>query len=566
MFFANWWLLSFSASLFLRTALYTFTLLSGFLCILAAGLWISRFLKSNLLDDVFNIENESFLQETKLIENEYSINLPTLFWYKKKQHAGWINVVNPFRASMILGVPGSGKSYAIVNNYIKQSIEKGYALYVYDFKFDDLSIIAYNHLRKHIKNYTVPPKFYLINFDNPRKSHRCNPLAPELMTDISDAYQSAYTIMLNLNRSWTSKQGDFFVESPIVLLTAIIWYLKIYDNGRCCTFPHAIELLNKRYEDVFTILTSYPELENYLSPFMDAWKGGAAEQLMGQIASAKIPLSRLISPQLYWVMSGNDFTLDINNPKDPKVLCIGNNPDRQDIYSAALSLYNSRIIRLINKKKQLKCCVVIDELSTIFFKNLDTLIATARSNKVAVVLSFQDLSQLKKDYGDKEASVIMNTVGNVFAGQTVGETAKTLSERFGKILQKRQSVSINRNDTSTSISTQLDSLIPASKISNLSQGMFVGSVSDNFGETIDQKIFHAQIVVDNEALKKETAKYEPIPEVANFLDENGKDTMEEQIQANYRRIKQDIIELIDEELLRIQNDPNLAHLLKGEEE
>lgn len=245
---------------------------------------------------------------------------------------------------------------------------------------------------------------------------------------------------------------------------------------------------------------------------------------------------------------------------------IGNNPDRQDIYSAALSLYNSRIIRLINKKKQLKCCVVIDELSTIFFKNLDTLIATARSNKVAVVLSFQDLSQLKKDYGDKEASVIMNTVGNVFAGQTVGETAKTLSERFGKILQKRQSVSINRNDTSTSISTQLDSLIPASKISNLSQGMFVGSVSDNFGETIDQKIFHAQIVVDNEALKKETAKYEPIPEVANFLDENGKDTMEEQIQANYRRIKQDIIELIDDELLRIQNDPNLAHLLKGEEE
>ena len=506
------------------------------------------------------------MQETKLIENEYSINLPTLFWYKKKQHAGWINVVNPFRASMILGVPGSGKSYAIVNNYIKQSIEKGYALYVYDFKFDDLSIIAYNHLRKHINNYIVPPKFYLINFDNPRKSHRCNPLAPELMTDISDAYQSAYTIMLNLNRSWTSKQGDFFVESPIVLLTAIIWYLKIYDNGRCCTFPHAIELLNKRYEDVFTILTSYPELENYLSPFMDAWKGGAAEQLMGQIASAKIPLSRLISPQLYWVMSGNDFTLDINNPKNPKVLCIGNNPDRQDIYSAALSLYNSRIIRLINKKKQLKCCVVIDELSTIFFKNLDTLIATARSNKVAVVLSFQDLAQLKKDYGDKEASVIMNTVGNVFAGQTVGETAKTLSERFGKILQKRQSVSINRNDTSTSISTQLDSLIPPSKISNLSQGMFVGSVSDNFGEIIDQKIFHAQIVVDNEALKKETAKYEPIPEVANFFDNNGKDTMEEQIQANYRKIKQDIIELIDDELLRIQNDPNLAHLLKGGEE
>ena len=329
--------------------------------------------------------------------------------------------------------------------------------------------------------------------------------------------------------------------------------MKLYENGKYCTFPHAIELLNKRYEDVFTILTSYPDLENYLSPFVDAWKGGAAEQLMGQIASAKIPLSRLISPQLYWVMSGSDFTLDINNPKEPKVLCVGNNPDRISIYGAALGLYNSRIVKLINKKKQLKSCVIIDELPTIFFKGLDNLIATARSNKVAVVLGFQ------------EAAVIMSTVGNVFSGQVVGETAKTLSERFGKILQKRESMSINRNDTSTSISTQLDSLIPASKISTLSQGMFVGAVADNFGETIEQKIFHAQIVVDNEAVQKETAAYQPIPEISSFLDENGNDTMEQQIQANYRQIKQDIVELVENELIRIENDPELKHLL-GEEE
>lgn len=500
------------------------------------------------------------------MENEYSVNLPTKFWYKGKEWKGWINVVNPFRASMILGTPGSGKSYAVVNNYIKQAIEKSYALYIYDFKFDDLSVIAYNHLIKYRHRYKIPPKFYVINFDNPRKSHRCNPLAPELMTDISDAYESSYTIMLNLNKSWVQKQGDFFVESPIVLFTAIIWFLKLYENGKYCTFPHAIELLNKRYEDVFTILTSYPDLENYLSPFVDAWKGGAAEQLMGQIASAKIPLSRLISPQLYWVMSGSDFTLDINNPKEPKVLCVGNNPDRISIYGAALGLYNSRIVKLINKKKQLKSCVIIDELPTIFFKGLDNLIATARSNKVAVVLGFQDFSQLKRDYGDKEAAVIMSTVGNVFSGQVVGETAKTLSERFGKILQKRESMSINRNDTSTSISTQLDSLIPASKISTLSQGMFVGAVTDNFGETIEQKIFHAQIVVDNEAVQKETAAYQPIPEISNFLDEDGNDTMEQQIQANYRQIKQDIVELVENELIRIENDPELKHLLGNNEE
>lgn len=565
MFFFNWWLLSVNASSGVCAVLYTTTLTGGFFCLLASGLWISRLLKNNLLEDVFNTENESFLQETKLMENEYSVNLRTKFWFKGKMYNGFINLVNIFRATIILGTPGSGKSYAIVNQFIKQTIEKAYALYIYDFKFDDLSIIAYNHLIKYRHRYKVPPKFYVINFDNPRKSHRCNPLAPELMTDISDAYESSYTIMLNLNKSWVQKQGDFFVESPIVLFTAIIWFLKLYENGKYCTFPHAIELLNKRYEDVFTILTSYPDLENYLSPFVDAWKGGAAEQLMGQIASAKIPLSRLISPQLYWVMSGSDFTLDINNPKEPKVLCVGNNPDRISIYGAALGLYNSRIVKLINKKKQLKSCVIIDELPTIFFKGLDNLIATARSNKVAVVLGFQDFSQLKRDYGDKEAAVIMSTVGNVFSGQVVGETAKTLSERFGKILQKRESMSINRNDTSTSISTQLDSLIPASKISTLSQGMFVGAVADNFGETIEQKIIHAQIVVDNEAVQKETAAYQPIPEISSFLDENGNDTMEEQIRANYRQIKQDIVELVENELIRIENDPELKHLLGGNE-
>lgn len=291
------------------------------------------------------------------------------------------------------------------------------------------------------------------------------------------------------------------------------------------------------------------------------WKGAGC-LAYGQIASAKIPLSRLISPQLYWVMSGSD-TLDINNPKEPKVLCVGNNPDRISIYGAALGLYNSRIVKLINKKKQLKSCVIIDELPTIFFKGLDNLIATARSNKVAVMLGFQDFSQLKRDYGDKEAAVIMSTVGNVFSGQVVGETAKTLSERFGKILQKRESMSINRSDTSTSINTQLDSLIPASKISTLSQGMFVGAVADNFGETIDQKIFHAQIVVDNEAVQKETAAYQPIPEISSFLDENGNDTMKEQIQTNYWQIKQDIVELVERELIRIENDPKLKHLLNN---
>lgn len=560
LFFLNTPLLRLSSGM--ATSLYILTTSLGYIALMVAGVWISRLLRTNLMDDVFNNENESFMQETKLMKNEYSVNLPTKFYYKGKWNEGWINVVNPFRASIVLGTPGSGKSYAIINNYIKQHIEKGFSMYIYDFKFDDLSTIAYNHLLKHADKYKVKPKFYVINFDDPRRSHRCNPINPNFMTDISDAYESAYTIMLNLNRSWIQKQGDFFVESPIILLAAIIWFLKIYDNGKYCTFPHAIELLNKKYADVFTILTSYSDLENYLSPFMDAWQGGAQDQLQGQIASAKIPLSRMISPQLYWVMTGDDFSLDINNPKEPKILCVGNNPDRQNIYSAALGLYNSRIIKLINKKGKLKSSVIIDELPTIYFRGLDNLIATARSNKVAVCLGFQDYSQLTRDYGDKESKVIQNTVGNIFSGQVVGETAKSLSERFGKVLQKRQSLTINRSDKSTSISTQLDSLIPASKISTLTQGIFVGAVSDNFDERIEQKIFNAEIVVDNAKVDSETKAYKKIPEILSFVDENGEDKMKEEIEANYRQIKRDIVLIIESELERIKNDPDLQHLVQ----
>ena len=566
LFFLNWWLLELPLPHMANTAFYIFTLTAGYLALLMSGLWMSRLYRHNLMEDVFNMENESFMQETRLMENEYSVNLPTRFYYKKRWNNGFVNIVNIFRACMVIGTPGSGKSYAIVNSYIRQLIAKGFAIYIYDYKFDDLSTIAYNSLLKNMDKYEIKPRFHVINFDDLRRSHRCNPINPEFMTDISDAYEASYTIMLNLNRTWIEKQGDFFVESPIILLAAIIWYLKIYKSGIYCTFPHAVELLNKPYSDLFTILTSYPELENYLSPFMDAWKGNAQDQLQGQIASAKIPLTRMISPQLYWVMTGNDFSLDINNPKEPKLLCVGNNPDRQNIYSAALGLYNSRIVKLINKKKQLKCAVIIDELPTIYFRGLDNLIATARSNKVGVLLGFQDFSQLTRDYGEKESKVIQNTVGNIFSGQVVGETAKTLSERFGKVLQQRQSVSINRQDVSTSINTQLDSLIPASKIANLSQGTFVGAVADNFDERIEQKIFHAEIVVDHTKISAEEKAYQKIPVINDFKDRNGNDIMMQQIQRNYDQIKADAQAIINEEMRRIKNDPELRKRLGLEDE
>ena len=561
LFFLNGFLLSLPAGIGFRGWSYTLTLGAGYLCLLAAGVWLRRLMKQPLMDDPFNDNNESFLQEERCISNDCSVNLPTRYRYKGQWRNGWISVVNVYRSTAVIGLPGSGKSYAVLNNYIKQHIEKGFSMLVYDYKFDDLTRIAYNHLLRHLDKYAVKPKFCIINFDDPRRSNRCNPIDARFMDDISDAYESAYVTLLNLNKTWVDKQGDFFTDSAVILLAAIIWYLKIYDNGRYCTFPHAIEFLCQPLDKIFPILSSYPELENYLSPFMDAWKSNAQDQLQGQVASVKIPLSRMISPQLYWVLTGNDFTLDINNPEEPKILCMGNNPDRQSIYGAALGLYNSRLIRLINKKGKLKSSLIIDELPTIYIRGLDNLIATARSNKVSVCLGIQDFSQLERDYGEKESKVIINTVGNIFSGQVVGDTARTLSDRFGKIVQLRESHSVSNENVTTSTNTQLETLIPASKISNLTQGMFVGSVADNFDERIEQKIFHAEIVIDNDKVKAETAAYVPIPEISSFVGEDGKDHMEEIVKENYYRVKADVAELVRREIARIEADPDLAKLL-----
>ena len=561
LFFLNGFLLSLPAGIGFRGWSYTLTLGAGYLSLLAAGVWLRRLIKQPLMDDPFNDNNESFLQEERCIDNDCSVNLPTRYRYKGQWRNGWISVVNVYRSTAVIGLPGSGKSYAVLNNYIKQHIEKGFSMLVYDYKFDDLTRIAYNHLLRHLDKYAVKPKFCIINFDDPRRSNRCNPIDARFMDDISDAYESAYVTLLNLNKTWVDKQGDFFTDSAVILLAAIIWYLKIYDKGRYCTFPHAIEFLCQPLDKIFPILSSYPELENYLSPFVDAWKSNAQDQLQGQVASVKIPLSRMISPQLYWVLTGNDFTLDINNPEEPKILCMGNNPDRQSIYGAALGLYNSRLIRLINKKGKLKSSLIIDELPTIYIRGLDNLIATARSNKVSVCLGFQDFSQLERDYGEKEAKVIINTVGNIFSGQVVGDTARTLSDRFGKIVQLRESHSVSNENVTTSTNTQLETLIPASKISNLTQGMFVGSVADNFDERIPQKIFHAEIVIDNDKVKAETAAYVPIPEISSFVGEDGKDHMEEIVKENYYRVKADVAELVRREIARIEADPDLAKLL-----
>ncbi|MEX6690032.1 conjugal transfer protein MobC [Danxiaibacter flavus] len=526
----------------------------GYILALTGGTLLSRIIHKRLNDtDIFNRENETFPQEERLLQNEYSINLPARYHLKDKIRKSWINIINPFRGLLVSGTPGSGKSYFVIRHVITQHIQKGFSMFVYDFKFDDLTKIVYNTWLRSKSKYSIYPEFYVINFDNLSRSHRCNPLEPSAMTDITDAAESARTILLGLNREWIRKQGDFFVESPINFLTAIIWYLRRYRDGEFCTLPHVIELMQVDYDRLFSILRTEKEIEVLINPFVNAYINDVMEQLEGQIASAKIAMARLSSPQLYYILSGNDFTLDINNPLKPKIVCMGNNPQKIQIYGAVLSLYVNRLIKLVNQKNKLKCSLIFDEFPTIYLNNIDSLIATARSNKVATCLGIQDFSQLRKDYGKEQADVITNIVGNIISGQVTGDTAKQLSERIGKINQEKESLTINSGDTSISRSRQLDTAVPASKISALSSGQFVGLVADDPNEKIHLVAFNCEIINEHDRIKNEERSFRNLPIIKNLSNQV--------VQLSYLQVKSDIEELIQAEMERIFNTPSLMHLI-----
>jgi hypothetical protein len=526
--------------------LYMALTAAGYLLMLTGGAWLTRILKDKLNHDVFNSENETFPQEERKLENEYSVNLPAKYNLKGKTRDSFVNIINPFRGTLVAGTPGAGKSYFVIRHIIDQHIKKGFSMFLYDFKFDDLTKIAYNKLLQYQGNYAVKPKFYIINFDDLNRTHRCNPLDPESMRDISDATEASRTIMLGLNREWIRKQGDFFVESPINFLTAMIWYLRKYQDGRYCTLPHVIELMQTDYDRLFAVLLKEPEITALIDPFISAYNNNAKAQLEGQIASAKIGLARLASPQLYYVLSGNDFTLDLNNPREPKIICVGNNPQKLQIYGAVLSLYISRMIKLVNQKGKLKSSLVFDEFPTIYFNNMDGLMATARSNKVATTLAVQDFSQLKKDYGAEQADVIVGIAGNIISGQVTFDTAKKLSENFGRIVQDKRTMTISDENTSLSKATQLDAAIPASKIASLSSGEFVGIIADEPQQPVELKMFHCRLQNDHEAIAKEEAGYRKIP-VIDYVSE-------EAVTENYYQVKGEIAQLLTDELKSLEQE------------
>jgi len=541
----------FYAHLPLETGAITYMAVNGigYLLVLSGGTLFSRMLSLKLGNqDVFNREAETFPQEERLLKNKYSINLPARYNLKGKWRRSWVNIINPFRGLLVLGSPGSGKTWFVIREVIRQHLEKGFALFVYDFKWDDLTRFTYQCFLKNQKQFKGSPQFYVLQFDDLERSHRSNPLDPLLLRDLTDAAESARIILLALNREWIRKQGEFFVESAINIVTAVIWFLRKHENGKYCTLPHVIELMQVDYDALFTVLRTQPEIGVLVNPFISAYLHDAMEQLEGQMAAAKISLARLSSPGLYYVLSGNDFTLDINNCSAPKVLCLGNNPQKQQVYGAVLSLYVSRLIRMVNQKGGIPSSLVFDEFPTLFLNNMDTLMATARSNAVATTLSVQDFSQLRKDYGRDGADVILNITGNVITGQVTGDTARQLSERFGRILQNRTSVSVNRMDTSLNQSLQLDAAIPPSRMAALSSGEFVGMVADDPHQTMELKAFHCKLLKERKAGEKKV----DLPVVQKVT--------AEQVQQAYLKIKKDIEAVINEVAAKVNKDPGQTHL------
>lgn len=525
----------------------------GYMLVLTGGSILARVIKNNLSGEVSNKLNETFPQEERLLENEYSINLPATYQLKKETRKSWINFINPRRGVLILGSPGSGKSYFVIENFIRQMIEKQYALFIYDFKYPDLTIVAYAHFQRHKHRYKVTPEFIAIDFAHPGKSAGCNPLAPSLMNDILDALEASRTMLLSINKTWANKQGEFFVESPVNFLAAIFWFLRKYEDGKYCTLPHAIELLQLDYDKLFTVLNSEPEIHTLINPFVSAYISDIMETVESQIASVRIPLSRLASPQLYHILSRNDVSLDINNPNAPKIFCLGNDPLKSEALAPVISLICDRMNKVINQKEKAKCGLVYDEFATIRVSSVQTIIATGRSNDIVTVLSAQDYSQLKKIYSKEEAETIFNMTGNIINGQVSGETAKLLSERFPKIMQDRQSMSINSNDTSVSKSKQLESSIPASTISSLSSGEFVGLVADNPDQPIELKAFHAK-VIQHKILITEKDGFKP-------LISNVKPDARISLRQNFIKVKADIHLLGENIIQELLSDPAKQHLL-----
>lgn len=494
---------------------------------------------------IFNQFNESFPQEERFLKHPNFFHLKGRYRFQNQWRENVINL-DICRGTLVAGSPGSGKTRYIFKQLIRQSIQRGMPIFVFDLKYDGLTRFVYDEFERARPNLKNPPMFYSFNFEN--LDSRCNVLAPSSLEDLSDAMDCARTLFYGINRRAAKLQGEFFVESAVNFFAANIWFLRRYKDGKYCTLPHLIELMSTDYARLFSILASYPDLQTLTQPFRDALIHNVMDQLQGQLDSARIPLFSLVSPKLYYLLSANDFSLDLNNPAAPKTICLGSDPQKQHIYGAVISLFVSRMLKTTNRKGGVPCQVYIDEFPSFHALGMDTTLATCREQGIGIVLGIQTLDQLRKEYGRDHADALINLPANLITSQVTGDSAKFVSELMGRILQERSTVSTNDRGTSTSQGLHLDLALPASKIATLSAGEFVGITADSPDQPLPLKAFHCQIKLENEPRQPPP----PMP---------TKKVSKETIDKTFQRIQEEVKLLVDIRLEEMRQIPALASLI-----
>ena len=573
---------------------------------------ISKFLKDGLLKDRFNLENESFEQCQELQENKYSVNIPMRYYYKGKFRKGWVNIVNPFRGTWVVGTPGSGKTFSIIEPFIRQHSAKGFSMVVYDYKFPTLATKLYYHYKLNQKQGKLPQgcKFNIVNFVDVEYSKRVNPIQLKYINSLAAASETAETLLESLQKGKKEGGGgsdQFFQTSAVNFLAACIyffcnWEKEPYDKdgniltaeknqdpqtkrmiptgrvfdangneveptywlGRYSDMPHILSFLNESYQTIFEVLETDNEVAPLLGPFQTAMKNKAFEQLEGMIGTLRVYTSRLATKESYWVFhkDGDDFDLKVSDPNNPSYLVIANDPEMESIIGALNALILNRLITRVNSGlgKNVPVSIIVDELPTLYFHKIDRLIGTARSNKVSVALGFQELPQLEADYGKVGMQKIITTVGNVVSGSARSkETLEWLSsDIFGKVVQLKKGVTIDRDKTSINLNENMDSLVPASKISDMPTGWICGQTARDFVQTkvgpngsmniqeseeFKTSKFYCKTNFDMTEIKKEEQSYIPLPKFYKF---KSRDERERILYKNFVQVGEDVKAMIKE--------------------
>lgn len=507
---------------------------------------ISKMIRSGLGKDKWNIEEESFMQAQELVSTDCSVNIPMLFYYKGKVRPGYINLTNIYRATMVIGTPGSGKSYGVINPFIRQLLAKEFTMCLYDFKYPDLGRIAYHHylLGRQCGKFSGY-RFHVINLVEVEKSRRINVFKPEYLLTLADVTETAEALVESLKKGDSSGGSDqFFTQSAVNFLTSCIYAVSRFEKGKCSTFPHVLSFLNREYADIFAVLFHYPELHSLLSPFKSAYDRKSFDQLEGQVGTLKIFISRLATVETFWVFSGDDFNLKLSEPANPGMLILASDPNTQNINSTCFGVVMNRLTRLINSKGNLPCALIVDELPTLYLHKIENLIATARSNKVAVVLGLQELTQFRQHYGKDASATIVSVVGNVLSGAVRDkDTLDWLERLLGKSVQISESLSIDRNKTSTSLNEKLESLVPAGKIASLNTGEMVGLIAAepkaNYDGQFETSAVNCRINLDANAIAAEERQYRELPIYYDFASRKNEILMQ-----NFLKINQEVDQLV----------------------